>query len=416
MKQFFTLFIAILAVTFFAGCHNKGSSAPAPTNVSVVAGENRATVTWDMLPGIQYWVFKAATPDITPENCLGTPECQIFTNVASPYLVASLANGTLYSFTVNGRTDSGPGGPGSPSIQAIPRPAGGLWSVSTPVTGLNDLRGVTHSSIFVAVGTSGTLLTSADGLAWTTQTAPSPLTNFNAITYGGTYVAVGTGGVLLTSADAVNWTQATNASTNTLYAVTTNGAGEYVATGASGTIINNSVGGWNLATSIPVGTPTLNGVAYGNGKYVAVGAGGSVLTSDTYGNNWTSVNATVTLPTSDLKSIAYGPGVGATGPATNATGTFVAAGASGSVVSSTDGGLTWGAPASFAPGIQINAVTYGSQFIAVADNGSIYYSTNGVNWTLATSSPANGSPVYAVVHGFYDYSAVGAAGLNMHSQ
>lgn len=426
MKHLFTLIIVILASTFLAGCRGKGSSVPAPTNVIVVAGENSATVTWDMSPGVDYWVFKAAAPDITPQNCYGRSQCQMYMNVASPYLVTGLANGTLYSFTINGRSNGGPGGPGSPAIQATPRPAGAIWTVGTTL-GTYDLHGVTHSSIFVAAGTQATLLTSTDGLAWTPQpaitwlTTPATPPDLNATSYGGTYVAVGSGGVLLTSADAVNWTQGNSGTLNDLFSITTNGAGEYVAIGASGTIINNSMGSWTSATSIPVvtPTPTLNGVAYGNGRYVAVGTGGTVLTSDLYGNTWTIATPSSTaLPASNLKSVAYGPGVGPAGPATNTTGTFVAAGASGSVVTSTDGGLTWGVPTSslaIPNTVQINAVTYASQFIAVADNGSIYFSTDGVNWTLSTSTTPNTSNVYAVVHGLYDYSAVGAGGLNMHS-
>ena len=407
---------------FLAGCRGKGSSAPAPTNVNVVAGETSATISWDMSPGVDYWVFRAAGANVTPQTCFGMPQCQMIPNAVSPLLVTGLTNGTQYAFTVNGRTDGGAGGPGSPSIQATPRLAGATWTVGNAL-GTYDLYGIAHSSLFVAAGTQGTLLTSSDGLAWTPRpaitwlsTTPSPLPDLNAITYGGTYVTVGTVGVILSSSDAVNWTQQTNA-TPDLYAVTNNGAGKYVAAGLSGTIINSSNGvNWTSATYIPSSTPTLYGVAYGNGRYVAVGAGGTVLTSDAYGTTWaTAIAASSPLPTYDLKGVAYGSGVGTSGPGTNTTGTFVAVGVNGTMVTSTDGGLTWGVPTTspIPAGTQINAVTYGSQFVAVADDGSIYNSTDGVNWTQVVSP--NSTHPYAVVHGLYDYSAVGASGLNMHS-
>jgi photosystem II stability/assembly factor-like uncharacterized protein len=417
MKQFLALIIVIVASMFMAGCRGSGSSAPAPTNVKVVVGDTSATISWDMLPGVDYWVFKAAGADVTPLSCYGMPQCQMITHAVSPLLVTGLANGTLYSLTVNGRIDGGAGGQGSPSIQATPRLAGATWTVGNAL-GAYDLHGIAHSSIFVAAGTQGTLLTSADGLAWTPQPAitwlsatPTPLPNFYAITYGGTYVTVGSGGVLLTSTDAVNWAQGINGNSNDLYSVTTNGAGEYVAVGFSGTIINNYGGTWTSATSTPSSKPTLYGVAYGNGRYVAVGAGGTVLTSDAYGTTWATAAASSSLPANDLKGVAYAPVVGS-----NGTGTFVAVGANGTVVTSMDGGATWGIPTSSSPippTVQINAVAYGSQFVAVANDGSIYNSTDGANWTQAASPTT--SPLYAVVHGLYDYSAVGAAGLNMHS-
>ena len=51
-------------------------------------------------------------------------------------------NGKVYSFTVNGRKDSGPGGSGSPSISTIPRVAGLSWNAGTPLatSSLNDTR------------------------------------------------------------------------------------------------------------------------------------------------------------------------------------------------------------------------------------------------------------------------------------
>jgi len=422
MKRFLVLILVVTASLFLASCRGKGSSAPAPTNVNVVAGETSATISWDMTPGVNYWVFRAAGADISPQSCYGMPQCQMIPNAVSPLLVTGLINGTQYSFTVNGRIDGGAGGPGSPSVQATPRLAGATWTVGNAV-GTYDLHGIAHSTLFVAAGTQGTLLTSTDGLGWVPQPAitwlstPSSLPDLNAIAYGGTYVTVGTGGVILTSTDAVNWTQQTNVTSASLYAVTSNGAGEYVAAGLNGTIINNYGGTWISATTIPVSTPTLYGVAYGNGRYVAVGVGGTLLTSDQYGTTWaTAIAASTPLPAIDLKGVAYGSGVGPSGPATNTTGTFVAVGLNGTMVTSTDGGATWGVPASASPippTVQINAVSYGAEFVAVANDGSIYNSTDGVNWTQATSPTT--SPIYAVAHGLYDYSAVGATGLNIHS-
>ena len=427
MKRFLLSIIVIVAVVFMAGCRNTGSSAPAPSNVKVAEGENTVTITWDMLPGVEYWVFKAVGTNITPESCYVLPQCQIFPKAVSPTVISGLTNGTTYSFTVNGRINGGKGGPGSPSISVTPRLAGASWKVGAP-QGSKDLHGIAFSSIFVATGAESTLLTSTDGMAWTPQTditwlsmtAPATLPDLKAVNYGGLYVTVGSGGILLSSSNAVNWTQQASNITSDLFAVANNGNSVYVATGANGTIINNSNGvSWLPASSIPLGTPALYGVSFGNGMYVAVGAGGTVLTSDALGNTWIPAIAALPLPVNDLKGIAYGPGVSPTGPGTNTTGTFVAVGANGTVVTSTDGGLSWGVPVSSNPipsTTTINAIAYGTQFVAVGNEGSIYISFDAVNWIPGASDPPNTSAIYAVVRGISSYFAVGAAGLNMYSK
>lgn len=106
---------------------------------------------------------------MTPLSCYGSPQCQIFTNAVSPMVVSNLTNGTLYSFTVNGRIDGGPGGTGSPAVTAIPRLAGGIWVVGTPI-GSTNINGIAYGTFFVAVGDSGALFTSTDGINWVAPT------------------------------------------------------------------------------------------------------------------------------------------------------------------------------------------------------------------------------------------------------
>ena len=82
---------------------------------------------------------------------------------------------------------------------------------------------------FVAVGNSGTILTSSDGTTWTKVTATYTSDNgstktpsFNDVTYGnGTFVAVNPNGIILTSTDVTSsWTQRTSGTTNDLNGVT----------------------------------------------------------------------------------------------------------------------------------------------------------------------------------------------------
>ena len=88
------------------------------------------------------------------------------------------------------------------------------------------------TGVFVAVGNSGTILTSSGGTTWTTVSATdsdngsnSLLDHVKGVTYGSsTFVAVGTRSSgspsIITSTDATAWTHRTSGTSNTLYDVT----------------------------------------------------------------------------------------------------------------------------------------------------------------------------------------------------
>jgi len=88
---------------------------------------------------------------------------------------------------------------------------------------------------------------------------------------------------------------------------------------------------------------------------------------------------------------------------------FVAVGAAGTVVTSTDG-VTWTPQTAIGPG-NLSAVAYGTQFVAVGSGGSVFTSTDGITWTARSSG--TGSVLNAVASGNKGYSAVGAAGTNL---
>jgi predicted small lipoprotein YifL len=405
MKRLITLVMLIIAPFQLAGCGSTGSSAPPPENVSIVAGDSMATIKWDMAPGVEYWVFRAAGTSVTPDSCYGMPQCQILIRAVSPFVVAGLVNGTNYAFTINGRIDGGKGGAGSPSVQALPRLAGATWSAGNSLgsSPFNDFHGISYGSVYAAAGSNGALFSSIDGISWTPALNNPVVTNLNASTYfGGHYQVAGDAGVILHSNDATNWTQQTAVTSQNLYAVTNNANGGYVATGAAGTILYSSDAlNWSAAISSGLITSQpLNAVTYGNGLYVAVGAAGTIINS-TNGTNWLAASSiSSSISALNLTSVAYGAGV------------FVALGEAGTVVTSTDG-ATWTVQSAIATLPAINAVTYGRQFVGIANNGAVFYSTNGITWTQA-SSPTT-SPLYALTHGVFDYTAVGAGGFNMRA-
>ncbi len=416
--------MAAAAAMFLQGCFGAGggSSASPPNNVVVEAKDSRVVVTWDMVPNVQYWVWKVAgTVGITPQTCSSMPLCTTAINVSSPATISGLVNGQPYSFTINGRINGGPGGQGSPAVSATPRMAGATWSTGTAL-GINSFRGVAYGAMFVTVGDGGASYSSTDGKTWTALTSGTPQT-LNAVNYDNAhskYLGVGAAGTLIAltpATSATNWSLLTTSPTpNALYALANNTTGFTVATGANGTIITSGDGAtWADNTATSGTTRNLYGVAFGydstnaRNVFVAVGAAGTVIYSAD-GVNWTA--ATSVTP-NDLKSVSYGL----------AAGVFVAVGANGTVLTSPNG-ITWTAQPAASTTIPattlLNSVTFsvGRRFVAVANDGKIFYSeygSAGTIWTQVTPQPTL-SPLYAITTGgLFDYSAVGSAGQNLYS-
>ena len=404
MTNFIARLLLALGVLALAACNSSsfsGGSPPGePTNVKVVAGDSGVTVTWDVQSGIEYWVFSAAASSINTTNWSTLPQAKAVRNATSPQVITGLANGTTYSFTVNGRQGGGAGGPGSPSLSAVPRLTGLAWVLGTPLAnvtlrGLNFLA-LTFPGLFTTVGDAGTIYVSPDAMTWTGLTSGSS-TNLNSITYGfGKYVTVGAGGVVLTSVDTVTWPPSTSVTSNDLYAVTT-GNGGLIAVGANGTIVRSGDGiVWGASTSGT--TNNLYNVGYFNGRYIAVGALGTILVSSD-GGVWTPVTSPTTI---DLKSVTYRAGVSPL---------YVAVGVAGTIITSPDS-VTWTVvpPVTSAT---LNSIAVGGQFVAVGDGGVIFVSIDGVNWDLIPSGTT--SNLYAVNFGLVGFSAVGANGVNISS-
>jgi len=81
--------------------------------------------------------------------------------------------------------------------------------VSLPASS-SDSDPTSESFKFVAVGDSGTILTSSDGTSWTSITSGIS-NNLRGITHGNsTFVAVGQSGTILTSSDSTSWTSRTS--------------------------------------------------------------------------------------------------------------------------------------------------------------------------------------------------------------
>jgi photosystem II stability/assembly factor-like uncharacterized protein len=204
----------------------------------------------------------------------------------------------------------------------------------------------------VAVGDSGTILTSRNGTLDGWEDVDHGLTgeSLAGVTWGNMqFVAVGAGGTVLTSPDGTTWT---------LQVVTTQQGSEF---------------------SADLEDVTLTG----NG-YVAVGKNGAVLTSPD-GIDWT-VGSTGVADAITLEGVVEG--------VVDGTGTLVAVGTKGTIITSTDGGMSWTPIDLAAQGItepnDLNDVSWdGSRFGVVGSNSSLLSSSDGFNWTEHTPEMAD---------------------------
>ena len=412
------LSVALLAVA----CGGNGSSEDPPTGLKVEAYESSVVVSYDAKAGVDYWLFYAPTIYAPKDNSnmnkwFGLLGGSVVLNVTQPYTLGGLANGTSYSFTINGRSGGGPGGPGANIITATPRMAGGVWTPAAAASSKN-LRALAYGSPIVAVGDAGTIVSTTDVVTWTAATSPTTQTLNGAIYWATTdgtnislgYVAVGDAGTVLYSADGATWVQKTSTTTQNLHAVANNGTGRNVAVGAGGTIITSTDGStWTPATTVGT-TQNLYTVAYLAGAWYAAGAGGTLLKS-TDALTWTAV---ATGSTAELHAISYGAYYTTASDGTSTTNVvYVLAGSGGTVLSSTDA-ATW--TAQTLPGAtRLNAVAFGLQFVALGDGGKIYTSPNGTTWTDVSPAGVT-SNLQALVRGATSFLATGSGGTVLTSR
>ncbi|GAB3945108.1 hypothetical protein GCM10028805_13660 [Spirosoma harenae] len=228
---------------------------------------------------------------------------------------------------------------------------------------------------YVAVGNSGLIQISTDGVGWTTQVAPSQSAGaLLGIVYANSqFVAVGSSGRVITSPDGITWASQVSGTTKFLWSIAY-GAGRFIAVGDDGTAITSADGiAW---TSLTTGTSKgFNDITYGDGQFVAVGDGGMIRTTPN-GIIWT---ARVSGTANDLKGVTIG-----------VNGQFVAVGTNSTVVSSPNG-IGWTAQeAAGGTSLLLTSVTYDPAqglYVAVAETilHQLLRSTDGINWTSGSS-------------------------------
>jgi hypothetical protein len=247
----------------------------------------------------------------------------------------------------------------------------GNWAYTVSAQSATNPRSIAYNGTnqYVAVGSNGAILSSADGQTWVGRYSGTTF-NFDKVQYlNGNYLAMGPstyGNNLYTSSNGTSWTPQIAGSTGTVLNAAAFGASVYVVVNNSGLVWSSS----NLVdwTSRSAGANQFNDVIFANSLFVAVGNTGAVYTSPD-GITWTSRSA----GSSTFTRIIY------------ANSLFVAVGANGTLYTSPDG-ITWTSRTSGVSSQLADIVWNGLQFCAVGSSGAITTSPNGLAWTNRTQA------------------------------
>ena len=177
---------------------------------------------------------------------------------------------------------------------------GTLTSRDSKFAGTGIKAATYGNGVFVAVGSSGKISTSPDGITWTAQTPPH-VSSIDSIAFGNGLFAILSTGELWTSPDGVTWTSRTSGfgANATLDVDFVNGRFLATANISAKTRVSSSPDGitWTLESQEITGLAV--GIAYGNGIYILVTSDGNahistdallwVADPDTLLNNSTAV-------------------------------------------------------------------------------------------------------------------------------
>lgn len=265
---------------------------------------------------------------------------------------------------------------------------------------------------FVAVGSDGEILGSADGLQWqkSTNGVPKGVWFSDVCFYNGRYVALGDSGALLWSTNGLNWQQVSTG-TNTWLRACAGGGGQYVIAAGNNTLLVST----NAMDWQPRAVPeNFCDIVCGSNQWVAVtGGSGIFLSTDLL--NWTNTNPSF-IPYSGpcFGSVSFGEGK------------FVVGGAwqpdqlnslYGTVIYFSSNGVTWTAAALSglnAFGEVKSSVFAAGQFVAVQARYFLR-STNGENWEKIPTIDAGGALRSITSSSAGRFLAVGEKGAMLRS-
>lgn len=354
----------------------------APKDVQVVAGgsygsEPMNTISWTDDPAATgYVVYKSETPGtVTGDSDSVVPVQTGFNYMSDGDVLA----GQTYYYKVqavsNGETSVLSG-------EAQGTPQGAIIA--------NNLHDVAWdgAETLVAVGISGYIINSSNGTVddWSialSNPVEGIVNTIAGVTWDGTqFLAVGSGGTILTSADGDTWIEGDTGVNVDLESIIWTDS-QYIVVGGSGTILVSENGtDWTVPTMIPgnVDNDTLNGIASDGNVIVAVGTNGVLLTSSTGdADTWEDLSQDINT-NNNLNDVTWDGGQ------------FVVVGSNDTIITSPDG-VIWEDQVPGSPNIAFIGVTQWDAYLppapvikgAVGSAGNIWVSDDAVNWVHVPS-------------------------------
>ena len=223
-----------------------------------------------------------------------------------------------------------------------------------------------------------------------TTTTTRTYYDLNGITFGNnTFVAVGERGTVRYSSDnGSSWDNGTSGTTREFYEIAY-GDNTFVAVGQSGRHSYSSNNGTSWDNGTWSDTDHVTGVEFGNNTFI--GSSSTNLTKSTdNGANWNLIGAGL-----KVYDVAFGNSM------------FLACGAEGAIVTTSDNGSSWTTRTSGASTNSLYGITFGSnQFFSVGSSGKLIKSiNNGSSWSNVDSTVSNS--LYSIVFGNSTFVAVG---------
>jgi len=289
--------------------------------------------------------------------------------------------------------------------------ASNFWQLVNPLPGIRTLYAVISGpgGTRVAVGNSGSILTSTNGGDWQVQNS-NVNEDLNGIAHDGnnTYVVVGRSGIILTSTDAITWTvnifNHPDSISDTRYRAVTwsTTLNTFLAVGDSGIVARSTNGTDWIAENTNTGKPMLD-VIWVTDKFLAVG-GGTTTTGVLEGIVLTSSNGI------DWQKQSVGPNVLRSIIHDGAQ--YIIAGDNGSIYTSANANNDWGVKKSITNSVaseDLKDLSYNApNYVAVGNNGTVLTTTDANStWMNQGYQDTTTSTLRSVVWDGTRYTVVG---------
>ena len=250
---------------------------------------------------------------------------------------------------------------------------------------------------FMAVGDTGSIITSDDGIEWESITSGTAQ-NLNGIAFGDAIGIVGDGGIIISSTSYTSWRK--HHPYYLIYRSIVYGSGKYVIVSYLGDIISTS--DWYSWTKASCDTSyyAFYDVAHDNvsNYFLAVGENGIIFKTE----DMSSCAQRTSGTSNHLNGVIF------------LNNQYIIVGNSGTILVSSDGGNTWSSKTS-GTSQDLMAILYeNNTYVVVGRSGTILISSDGETWLSKTSGISQ--DLYGIAYGLNTFVAVGMEGVIITSK